>query len=59
MENKYKVIKAHISNYPQPIQLSKGQRVILGKLDDGPQGWRNWRQNLPPILSGRFLLMIN
>lgn len=43
MENKYKVIKAHVSNYPQPIQLSVGQRVILGKLDDGPEGWRNWR----------------
>ncbi|CAH8718789.1 SH3 domain-containing protein [Paenibacillus thiaminolyticus] len=43
MSRPYRVIKAHRSNYPQPIRLSAGQRVILGRLDDGPEGWRNWR----------------
>ncbi|SCW76731.1 hypothetical protein SAMN04487970_104326 [Paenibacillus tianmuensis] len=35
MSRTYKVIRPHRSNYPQPIRLSAGERVILGELD-GP-----------------------
>jgi len=38
----YEVIKEHRSNYPNPITLSKGQSVILGKKYDGPEDWDNW-----------------
>ncbi|WP_312117233.1 SH3 domain-containing protein [Brevibacillus reuszeri] len=39
----YTVRTPHQSNYPNPIRLEVGQMVILGKLDDGPENWRNWR----------------
>ena len=39
----YTVNKPHQSSYPNPIRLDVGQKVKLGKLDDGPENWRNWR----------------
>lgn len=36
------VTKEHMSSYPDPLILYKGQHVLLGKRDDGPEGWRNW-----------------
>lgn len=38
----YEVIKQHVSNYPNPIVLSKGQFVRLGNQYDGPENWENW-----------------
>ncbi|MCP3774843.1 SH3 domain-containing protein [Paenibacillus sp. MZ04-78.2] len=43
MNRRYNVIKPHRSEYPQPIRLSAGERVILRELYDGPEGWPNWR----------------
>lgn len=38
----YEVSKKYQSNYPNPITLSKGQYVIVGKEYSGPEGWENW-----------------
>lgn len=38
----YEVIKAHKSNYPNPIKLQKGERVLVGQTyKDNPE-WSNW-----------------
>ncbi|MBS4535715.1 hypothetical protein GOQ29_08815 [Clostridium sp. D2Q-14] len=37
------VIKEHKSNYPDPITLEKGERVLVGKKYDGKEDWLNWR----------------
>ena len=39
---KYIVIKRHISNYPDPIILEKGEKIKLGQKYDGPEDWSNW-----------------
>lgn len=39
---RYEVIKEHRSHYPNPITLSKGQSVLLGKKYEGPENWNNW-----------------
>ena len=41
MDYRAKAIAAHRSNYPQPIRLTAGERVILGKRDTkyGDPGW--------------------
>lgn len=38
----YEVVKAHKSNYPNPIVLSQGQFVRVGARYDGPECWDNW-----------------
>jgi hypothetical protein len=39
---RYKVTREHRSNYPNPITLSKGQTILLGKKYDDPEGWHGW-----------------
>lgn len=39
---KYKVIEKHISNYPNPITLKKGEKVLVGKKYQGSESWPNW-----------------
>lgn len=39
---KYKVIEKHISNYPNPITLKKGEKVLVGKKYQGSEFWPNW-----------------
>jgi hypothetical protein len=34
----YLVIKEHKSNYPEPITLEKGERILIGEKE-----WVNWR----------------
>ncbi|MFV8829516.1 SH3 domain-containing protein [Alkalihalobacterium sp. APHAB7] len=41
-KNVYIVTKQHISNYPNPIRLFKGQAVIISKKYEGNEGWNNW-----------------
>ncbi|MED5016591.1 SH3 domain-containing protein [Paenibacillus chibensis] len=43
MSQIYHVITSHRTNYPKPIQLTQGQTVLLGRMDDDPEGWKNWR----------------
>ncbi|KHF40645.1 Variant SH3 domain-containing protein [Halalkalibacter okhensis] len=38
----YEVIKRHKSNYPNPITLSKGQPIIVGKTYKDNEEWKNW-----------------
>lgn len=38
----YKAIKQHISEYPDPITLSKGDNITIGEEYQGPEGWDNW-----------------
>ncbi|RNA66601.1 SH3 domain-containing protein [Alteribacter keqinensis] len=39
---KYIIMKPHKSNYPDPITLSKGEKVRTGRIYEGPEGWENW-----------------
>ncbi|CCQ95905.1 Variant SH3 domain-containing protein [[Clostridium] ultunense Esp] len=39
----YKVIKSHISNYPNPITIKKGTKLKIGDKYNGPENWDNWR----------------
>jgi len=39
---KYTVIRQHISNYPEPIILTKGEKVRLGHEYSGTEDWPNW-----------------
>ncbi|MFD2172105.1 SH3 domain-containing protein [Tumebacillus lipolyticus] len=39
---KYEITKSHRSNYPNPITLSKGQVVRVGKRYEGPENWPDW-----------------
>jgi len=36
------VVKDHKSSYPDPIILSKGEKVRLGKAYNGPENWPGW-----------------
>ncbi|WP_035187291.1 SH3 domain-containing protein [Alteribacter aurantiacus] len=38
----YAVKKAHESNYPNPISLRKGERVLVGEAYDGEEDWPDW-----------------
>lgn len=38
----FEVTKMHLSNYPNPITLAKGQEVIVGRSYAGPENWPNW-----------------
>lgn len=38
----YKVIRAHKSNYPNPITIKKGARLRIGDKYNGPENWENW-----------------
>lgn len=39
----YLVIKKHKSNYPNPINVRKGEKVLVGKEYEGEEDWVNWR----------------
>jgi len=39
---KYLVIRDHISEYPEPITLVKGDPLTVGEKYEGPEGWNNW-----------------
>ncbi|MTI49881.1 MAG: ligand-binding protein SH3 [Firmicutes bacterium] len=39
----YLVIKEHKSNYPKPITLEKGERILIGEKYEGEKEWVNWR----------------
>ncbi|MFP4050795.1 MAG: SH3 domain-containing protein [Thermoplasmata archaeon] len=39
---KYKVIKEHKTNHPEPLKLEKGEQVIIDHKYDGPKDWPNW-----------------
>ncbi|WP_246234938.1 SH3 domain-containing protein [Bacillus aquiflavi] len=38
----YEVTKSHRSNYPNPIVLSKGQQMTVGKKYSGQENWDRW-----------------
>ncbi|MDV2682806.1 SH3 domain-containing protein [Alkalihalophilus lindianensis] len=38
----YLVLKQHTSNYPNPIKLLEGQKVLVGEKYEGKQEWENW-----------------
>lgn len=39
----YLVIKEHESDYPDPITLEKGEKVLVGRRYEGKEDWENWR----------------
>ena len=39
---KYQVIEEHLTNYPDPIVLQKGEVVKVGERYKGPENWNNW-----------------
>ena len=43
MESKsYKLIKEHISSFPDPIALKKGDKVFVGREYSENPDWPNW-----------------
>ncbi|HCF4608424.1 TPA: hypothetical protein NIF19_004661 [Pseudomonas aeruginosa] len=38
----YVVIDAHVSEFPEPMTLSIGDRVSVGERYDGPEDWPDW-----------------
>lgn len=38
----YLVIKAHRSEFPNPISFKKGALIIAGEKYDGPEDWEDW-----------------
>lgn len=38
----YRVIKAHRSEFPQPITFAKGAVLEVGEVYQGDDGWDNW-----------------
>lgn len=38
----YKVIRQHRSEYPEPIQFSKGVKLSVGEKYDGAENWNDW-----------------
>ena len=39
---KYQVIKMHRSEFPDPIVIFKGDRLIIGEKYEGPESWNDW-----------------
>ena len=42
---KYSVTKTHVSEFPNPVELTKGEKVKIGKDPDptmNPDTWVNW-----------------
>ncbi|EBV7315873.1 ligand-binding protein SH3 [Salmonella enterica subsp. enterica serovar Ohio] len=42
MSIKYIVTKPHRSEYPEPIQLKKGDALVIGERYEGSEGWEDW-----------------
>lgn len=38
----YIVTHPHVSEFPIPAVLERGDRVLVGELYDGPEGWPDW-----------------
>ncbi|MUM78048.1 ligand-binding protein SH3 [Pseudodesulfovibrio sp. F-1] len=38
----YLVVKAHRSEFPNPIKLKKGAFIIIGEKYEGPEDWEDW-----------------
>ena len=54
MKSNFVVTVAHKSSFPEPIQLSAGDRVTLGKRDEDYPGWirvtlRSGREGWAPV----------
>lgn len=41
-DQSYIVIQPHVSEFPAPLALKKGDQVSVGALYDGPEGWPDW-----------------
>lgn len=41
-EQTYLVIQPHVSEFPEPMVLRRGDRVSVGEVYDGPEGWPDW-----------------
>ncbi|MDP1599890.1 hypothetical protein [Phenylobacterium sp.] len=41
-DHRYIVIRPHISEFPVPMAVKKGDRVWVGELYAGPEGWLDW-----------------
>jgi hypothetical protein len=41
-EKVYDVVRAHVSEFPEPINLKQGDRVAVGQEYDGPERWSGW-----------------
>lgn len=39
---KYQVITAHRSEYPNPIMMTKGDKLIIGEKSDDNEIWNDW-----------------
>ncbi len=39
---KYQVIKMHRNEFPNPIIISKGDRLIIGEKSDEHEAWDDW-----------------
>lgn len=38
----YIVLKPHISEFPNPLSLEKGEALIIGEKYEGSEGWDDW-----------------
>ena len=41
-DQKYVVTLPHVSEFPEPMSLKKGDRVSVGERYDGAEGWPDW-----------------
>ena len=39
---KYQVIKKHRSEFPNPITITKGDKLIIGEKSDENEAWNDW-----------------
>ncbi|MBA6096349.1 MULTISPECIES: SH3 domain-containing protein [Pseudomonas] len=38
----YVVTHSHISEFPEPMTLKTGDRILVGERYEGPEGWSDW-----------------
>ncbi len=38
----YRVIKQHTSEFPNPMVISKGERLTVGEKSDDNEAWKGW-----------------
>ncbi|CAB3815124.1 ligand-binding protein SH3 [Achromobacter sp. CF-sbj1-Ac2-l] len=55
IEHSYLVIEPHISEFPEPLFLKRGDRVSVGEVYDGPEGWPDWYLCFAPGLEPGFV----
>lgn len=39
---KYQVIKKHINEFPEPITIFKGDKLMIGEKSDAHEAWNDW-----------------